>query len=99
MELSERIYNGDRAKEVLENEAFIAAFNDIEKEVMTQWKSSPARDAEGREKLWMMLSLLNKLQATLKTALDTGKLAKLDLQHQRTLAERARDAKSAFFNE
>jgi hypothetical protein len=34
--------------------------------------------------------LLSKLQAMLQTTLDTGKLARLDLQHQRTLAEKAK---------
>ena len=96
MELGERIYNGDLAKQVLENEAYIAAFADIEQEILTQWKQSPARDGEGREKLWQLLSLLNKLQATLQATLDTGKLASLELQHKRSLAERGRDAMSAF---
>ena len=96
MEISERIYNGDRAKEVLENEAFTAAFADIEQEILEQWKQSPARDPEGREKLWLMLSLLSKLKTTLESSLATGKLAMLDLKHQRSIAERVRDARSAY---
>ena len=96
MELSQRIYNGDRAKEVLENEAFNAAFDDIEKEILNQWKQSPARDLEGREKLWLMLSLLGKVKLTLQSTLDTGKLATAELKHQRSLAERGRSAMSEF---
>ena len=65
MELSERIYNGDRAREVLENEVFIAAFDDIEAEILSQWKTSQARDSIGREKLWMLLTLMHKLKATI----------------------------------
>ena len=90
MELSQRIYNGDRAKEVLENEAYLNAFNAIQTEIETQWKQSPARDAEGREKLWQLQSLLAKLQATLQSTLETGKLAKLDLQHEQTIKDRAK---------
>ena len=96
MNLSERLYNGDRAREVLENEAYTAAWADIETEILTQWKQSPARDADGREKLWQLLSLLHKLQATLKTTLETGKLAMMELEHQRTLAERLNAAKREF---
>lgn len=96
MNLSERLYNGDRAREVLENESYIAAFEAIETEILTQWKQSPARDLEGREKLWQLLSLLQKLQATLQSTLETGKLAKLELEHKRSLAERLKDAASAF---
>ena len=99
MNISERIYNGDRSREVLENEAFSQAFIDIEAEILTQWKQSPARDLEGREKLWLMLSLMGKLKAVLQTSLETGKLAVLELQHQRSIAERLKDARSAFSNE
>lgn len=88
--LEQRLYSGDRAREVLENEAYIAAFEAIEKEVIEQWTNSPARDVEGREKLWSYLHLLKKVQTHLQSTLETGKLAQLELQHQQTLADRAR---------
>lgn len=90
MKLEERIYNGDRAKEILDNEVFQQVFTDLNMEITEQWKKSPARDEEGREKLWLMLSLLNKLETMVKTTLDTGKLARLELEHQQTLAQRAK---------
>lgn len=86
--IEQRIYDGNRAKEVLENPAFIAAFDDIEKEVIDQWTTSPARDAEGREKLYAYLHLLRKVKAHLTSSLDTGKMAVLDLEHKKSLAER-----------
>ena len=88
MELGERLYNGDRAKEILENEQYRAAFDSIEQEILTQWKQSPARDPEGREKLYTYLMLLRKVKAHLSTSLDTGKLAQMDLDHKKSLAER-----------
>jgi hypothetical protein len=88
MKLEQRLYNGDQARLVLENEVFQQVFADYKAEITEQWTKSPARDMEGREKLWLMLSMLNKLEAMLKTTLDTGKLAQLDLEHQRTLAQR-----------
>lgn len=90
MTLEQRLYDGDRAREVLENEAFMAAFEAIEKEVIEQWTQSPARDQEGRERLWTYLGLLKKLKAQLTQTLETGKLAQLELQHRQTVAERAR---------
>lgn len=90
MTLDKRIYNGDRAREVLENEAFQQVFADVKQEITEQWTKSPARDQEGREKLWLMLSLLNKLEVTLQATLDSGKLAKLDLEHEQTLMQRAK---------
>ena len=96
MEIEQRIYNGNRAKEVLENEAFQWALNEIKQEIKNAWEKSPARDSEGREKLWMMLSLANKLELSIKSMLETGKLAQLDLEHKRTLLERAKNAISGF---
>lgn len=90
MTLEGRIYNADRAREVLENEAFQQVFADAKQEITEQWTKSPARDQEGREKLWLMLSLLNKLEAMLQSSLDSGKLAKAELQHQQTMLERAK---------
>lgn len=90
MEIEERIYNGDRAREVLENPAYAAAFADIKQEITEQWKNSPARDHEGREKLWSLLKLADKLESMLKTSMETGKLARLDLQHKQTIADRAK---------
>lgn len=85
----QRASMGDRAREVLENEAYIEAFASIEKELIESWKNSPARDPEGREKLWLMLAMLNKVQKALQSTMDSGKLARKDLEH-RSLLERAR---------
>jgi hypothetical protein len=85
------IYLANRAKEVLENEAYLDAFALIKTEIENQWRSSPARDAEGREKLWLMQSLLTRLQATLETTMQSGKLAAADVQHKRTMAQRLKE--------
>lgn len=90
MTLEQRIYHADRAREVLENEAYQQVFADAKQEITDQWTKSPARDQEGREKLWLMLSLLNKLETMLQSSLDSGKLARAELKHQKTLAERAK---------
>jgi hypothetical protein len=87
----ERIYDGNRAKEVLENEQFQAAFAAIEKEIIDKWTNSPARDAEGRESLWNYLMLLRKVKAHLTETLDTGKLAEMDLRHKQSLADRMKN--------
>lgn len=86
-----QIYIANRAKEVLENEAYLEAFALIQTEIETQWRTSPARDTDGRERLWVMLSLLSKLRATLETTMQSGNLAAADLQHKRTMMQRAND--------
>jgi uncharacterized membrane protein YccC len=80
---------GARAREVLENEAFTSAFEQIEKELIEQWKNSPARDQEGREKLWVYLSMLRKVKSTLEQTMQSGKLANLEIEHaKKKLTER-----------
>ena len=86
--IENRIYNANRAKEVLENEAFISAFADIENEIIEQWKTSPARDTEGREKLWIYLSMLKKVKSNMEMSLQTGKMAQLEVEHFQTLKDR-----------
>ena len=85
------IYLSNRSKEILENEAWQFAFDAIKSEIETQWKSSPARDVDGRERLWLMQSLLTKLQTVLQQTMDSGKLAAAELRHKRTLKEKASD--------
>lgn len=80
--LEEQIYDGNRAKEVLENEAFAQAFAAIEQELTHAWKTSPQRDAEGRERLFLCLTMLGKVKLALETTLDSGKLALLEFRHQ-----------------
>jgi hypothetical protein len=103
MTLEQRLYNADRAREVLENEQFVQAFADIEKDLIESWRNIPAsqeqRHMDMRERLHLSLTLLGKVKGTLEATLTDGKVAKLELEHKRTLAERARDAKSAFFSE
>ena len=94
--IEQRIYDGNRAKEVLENEAFNAAFADIEKEVIEQWKTSPARDEVGREKLWQYLMLLQKVKTHLVSTLETGKLTEFNLNQEKSMAEKMKAGIASF---
>lgn len=91
MTLDEQLYNGSRAMEVLENEQFKAAFEAIEKDLIRTWMQSAQCDAVGREKTFMFLNLLKKVQTHLTVTIETGKLAKLELNHKRTLSEKAKE--------
>lgn len=92
MTLEQRLHDGSRAKEVLENEQFQASFEAIEKELIEAWKSSPARDNEGREKCWAYLMVLGKVKAHLTSTLESGKLAELEVRHKQGVADRIRSA-------
>lgn len=88
----ERLNRGTRAREVLENEEFIAAFEAIEEELTQAWKTSPQRDEQGRQKLFECLTMLHKVRQVLTTSMESGKLALLELQHQNpTMREKSRE--------
>jgi hypothetical protein len=91
MDGAQEIYRGNRAREVLENEMFIEAFETIRNEVISQWQQSPARDSEGREKLFQLLKIADKFKAILTTTLETGKLANLQLEQNRSMLAKAKD--------
>lgn len=90
MKIEQRIYNGNRAKEILDNEVFLSVFDDIEMELIEAWKKSPQRDEAGREKIHLTVTLLGKVKASLQTTLETGKLAmqELDFQEKQSLAQK-----------
>lgn len=88
--LEERIYDGNRARECLENEQFNRAFESIEQELTNAWRTSPARDEAGREKIYLTLHLLTKLKAALTSSLETGKLAEAERIYQQSLLDRAK---------
>lgn len=90
--LEERIYDGNRARECLENEQFIRAFESIEQELTNAWRTSPARDEAGREKIYLTLHLLTKLKAALTSSLETGKLAEADRIYQQSLMDRVKES-------
>lgn len=77
----QELYNANRAKEVLENEAYILAHDEIRKELIQQWENAPVRDTAGRESLWIMLKQLDKLRLTLEGMVQGGRLAELNLAH------------------
>lgn len=91
MELEQKVARGARAKEILNDDVYIETFELVKQGINDLWANSPARDSEGREKAYLMLGMLNKLQSVLLTTMETGLLAAEDLKHQRTMLDRAKD--------
>lgn len=84
MTLEEEKRRGDEARRILDEPLLAEAFQEIEKELTQAWMESPARDAEGREKTWLMLKLLHKVRGSLESMVSNGTMAKA------TLLDRAR---------
>lgn len=90
MSLESRIYNGDQAKQVLENEAFDAAFSAIEGEIIEQW-TNPQGNEAGRENLHRNLTMLRRVRGQLASVMEDGNLAKLELRHRQTAMDKLKE--------
>ena len=77
---------GDLAKQVLENEAYRAAFTDIEQEIFKKWQD--ARNPQDREHLHRLNLALTMLQTTLESTMSRGVLARREMERKVTLRER-----------
>jgi|TARA_R100001129_G_scaffold119792_2_gene83103 hypothetical protein len=75
MDLEKEQKRGQRAKQILEDEIFVEAVQKVSGELHQEWKNSPVRDTEGREKIYMMEKMLNVLLVQLQSVMETGKLA------------------------
>jgi len=77
--MSKEIHLGNLAKEVLENEIFTDAVKKIEDRLNQEWLSSPLRDTEAREKIFLMRKMLESLINEITSVMETGKLANKSL--------------------
>jgi hypothetical protein len=66
------IERGLLAAEVMSNEAYLNAYDLIEREIIATWRD--ARDFESRERLHLMLKLLSKVRQALESAMQSGKI-------------------------
>lgn len=94
MELEQEVSRGNLAKAVLDNPIYQEAFSQLREQILQEWVDSPIRDQEGREKLWTSLKLLEKTKANLEQVMETGKLARLQIQDQTALAKARQFAKN-----
>ena len=65
------------AKSVLENPVFDEAQRNNKNDLYAEFQNSPARDSEGREKIYLMGKMFDLLLVHLRSVMETGKLNKL----------------------
>jgi hypothetical protein len=92
MSIETEVQMGEQARAVLENEAFKGAFDSLTNELVEQWKKTPARGEDDREKLYLMLRVAEKVRAHLESLMVSGRMAK----EKRTLQERMAASARAF---
>ncbi len=68
------------AAQLINNEFLWKQFDYLKEEYIKAWQVSPARDADGRERLWQAVQVVGKVRDHLTTVLNDGKIAKTDLE-------------------
>jgi hypothetical protein len=82
LDLNKQISRGQQAKDILENPLLKDSLKAIRNKLDTEWKNSPLRDVEGREKIFFLVKAIDELEAMLISELETGKLASEQLNQQ-----------------
>lgn len=80
MDLQKQISRGQQAKDILENPLLQDSLKAIRNKLDTEWKNSPLRDVEGREKIFFLVKAIDELEAMLISEMETGKLASEQLK-------------------
>jgi hypothetical protein len=74
-----------RAKQILEDPLVTAAVTDVRAAIIAAWASTSSRDAEERERAWLMLQALDRVIGALRKHVETGKVAKHSLGDKSSL--------------
>jgi hypothetical protein len=75
LDLNKQISRGQQAKDILENPLLQDSLKAIRNKLDTEWKNSPLRDVEGREKIFFLVKAIDELEVMLISEMETGKLA------------------------
>lgn len=70
---------GDKARSVVQNEAYAEAFKCIHDVYTQAFINTAADESDKRERAYMAIRMLDEVQANLESMMDKGKLAKQHL--------------------
>lgn len=88
MSLDKEIAEGNRADLLISD--ITPYFELVEAAILDKWKTSPIADVEGQHELRLMVKLLGDIKANLHTAIETGKLAKIQIERE-SLIDKAKN--------
>ena len=83
-DLDKELDRAARAQGILKDPIVEDAFEELEKIYTQAWRESPARDEEGREKIYHMMQALIALRQHFESVVMTGELAKTKIEDLRT---------------
>jgi hypothetical protein len=68
------------AAALIGNEFLWKQFDYLKEQYIAAWQVTPARDTDGRERLWQAVQVVGKVRDHLTKVLNDGKLAKQDIE-------------------
>ena len=82
--LQQELSQSNKAKQLLDNPLLKDAFSNLKKLYSESLFNTGAKEQDTREKLWLAFNVVGKVEHHLQEILDTGKLAKKQLEDFRT---------------
>lgn len=70
---------GAHAQQFLEDDTFRNAFETMKAGLISRWQDSAALTPEDRERLWLCVTLLDKLKATIANVVSNGRVAQAEI--------------------
>jgi hypothetical protein len=88
--LREDAAKASRAKMLMDDPLIVEAFSELEASYIRLWRESAARDAIGREKLFIAVNVVGKVREHLQLVIANGSVADEELRRLSAEAERRR---------
>ena len=85
MSLEQEAANGQRAERLMEE--LSPYFAMVKQAIIDKWETSPVGDHEGQHELRLMRKLLGDVEANVKNAIETGKLARIQIDQESKLTK------------
>jgi len=72
----QEIQRSNDAKAIIENPLYQESFTELRKELINELLDTPLRDTEAREKIYMMVKMLDSVQTRIQSIMETGTILK-----------------------
>jgi hypothetical protein len=82
-DLEINLQRGDQAKRLLEDELLNEMLGKIEEDCLAEIRKSTLLEGEVREKAYLILKTVDILRSKLRSVMDTGKMAEVQLIRRR----------------
>jgi hypothetical protein len=72
----QEIQRSNDAKAIINNPLYQESFTELRKELINELLDTPLRDTEAREKIYMMVKMLDSVQTRIQSIMETGTILK-----------------------